>query len=96
MMEGTAESEMDTQDGEDEQPDAGPSNGLRSSNNSPGVTPMVMPKSEPPVDQLPTVVEDNGEQGDFDFVRKFFASGAGDNGGEDDVWRTMTERVSAG
>lgn len=53
----------------------------------------VRSKPEPHEDILPTNEDVAGAEQDFDFVREFFASGAGDVGLEDEVWLTMTNRV---
>jgi len=52
-------------------------------------TPKI-PKTEPCDEVLPMGDDSSrDEQEDFDFVREFFASGAGDRGTEDEVWKTM-------
>ena len=54
-----------------------------------------MPKSEPSDGRLPDEeATTQAKQGDFDFVRRFFASGAGDDGTEDEVWEIMGKLVS--
>lgn len=95
MCEGAADFETDFQEAEDAQPEAGPSN-----SNGPPELPHspypeaqpMLPKSEPFDQQLPASNSD--ELNDFYFATQFFASGAAEEGSEDEVWQIMTERVS--